>query len=144
MSVLPEKERPAPPKVVVWSLPFRSAERRVFAAAENTVEELNVAVALKAVELLKAAVPEKACAAVHVTELAAVTKPGFVKVIVWLPVAFVSEVRPVPAVLIAVTPVFMTEKTLELVWSWIPVEAFNVIVLVSVPNDATYWVLETR
>ena len=44
MSVLPEKERPAPPKVVVWSLPFRSAERRVFAAAEIDPGVVQVAV----------------------------------------------------------------------------------------------------
>jgi hypothetical protein len=59
--VLPEKESPVPPKVVVWTLPFVSAERRVPVMPVNIVDELKVVVATCVM------------AAVQVTELAAVT-----------------------------------------------------------------------
>ena len=61
------------PVVVATIRPFASTARTVLVRL-RTVEELKVAVELKA------APPVKACAAVHVTEDAAVTKPGFVKV----------------------------------------------------------------
>ena len=50
------------------------------------VEELNVAV------LFRAAPPVKVCKVDHVTELAAVTNPGFTKLIVTEPVAFETEI----------------------------------------------------
>ncbi len=62
------------------SKPFTSCKHCVPVIAAKTVLELNVAVALKFVAALNV------CAAVHVTELAAVTKPGFTKLIVTVPV----------------------------------------------------------
>ena len=67
MSVLPEKERPAPPKVVVCIFPVVSADNKVAVATEKIVELEKVAVALCWVELLNVSTP------VHVTLLAAVT-----------------------------------------------------------------------
>ncbi len=39
VSVLPENVKPVPPKVVVWSLPVVSAERRVLVAIWNMVDD---------------------------------------------------------------------------------------------------------
>ncbi len=85
VSVLPENV--APESVVLCTLPLLSAERSVFVATAKIVDELKVAVELKI------------CAAVHVTDEAEVTKPGFMKFMVTLPVAFVLEVRLFPEVI---------------------------------------------
>ena len=71
------------------------------------------------------------------------TYPGLVNERVTEPVALVRELKGAAEV-IAVTPVFMTEKMLDLVWIWMPVEAFRATVPVRLPREATYWVLETR
>lgn len=80
-SVFPAKLNPIPPNVVVCNLPFASAESKVFVATEKIVELLNVAVLLAVRPALNV------CAAVQVTLEAAVTKPGFTKLIVTVPVA---------------------------------------------------------
>jgi hypothetical protein len=135
VSVLFAKPKPTPPKVVVWSLPVLSAERRVFVAMEKIVEELKVAVALCAVDELKVAVELNVWLAVQVTEEAFVTNPGFVKPRVTEPVAW-STVTPPPPVS-AVTPVFIMEKVLEEVETWMPVEAFREMVPVRLPKEFT-------
>ena len=78
-SVFPEKERPVPPKVVVWRTPDEFAERRVPVAAAKTVLLLKVAVELKV------APPVKVWRFVHAPDEAKVTKPGFVKLTVSAP-----------------------------------------------------------
>jgi hypothetical protein len=108
----------------------------VFVATLKMVEELNVAVALKAVEELKVTGFEKVWLAVQVTEEAAVTNPGFVKLIVTDPVALVFVVSAPPEVS-AVTPVFIMEKVLEEVETWMPVEAFREMVPVRLPKEFT-------
>ena len=73
-------ERPTPPKVVVWSLPVESAESRVFVALLKIVELLKVDV-----ELIVSP-PVKVWPADQVTDEAAVTNPGFTKLMVTAPV----------------------------------------------------------
>ena len=124
----PLNESP-PPKVVVCNCPFTSAERSVFVAIAKTVDELKVAVELNAAPALKA------WSADQITELALVTKPGFVKPRVTEPVPFVT-VTPPPAVRF-VTPVFWTERTLPEVAIWMPVEAFRATVPVRLPREPT-------
>ena len=55
--MLPLKERPTPPKVVVCSLPVVSAESKVFVATEKTVELWKVAVEAKVAPPVKVRAP---------------------------------------------------------------------------------------
>ncbi len=78
----------SPPAYTV-SLPVESVRTREDVTFESTVEELNVAVALKLAAALKV------CAAVHVTEDAAVTNPGVLDQLI-APVEVLKEIGAEP------------------------------------------------
>lgn len=123
-------ERPTPPKVVVWSLPFASAESSVLVALLKTVEELKVAVESNAMP------PVNACNVVQVTLEAAVTKPGFIKLSVTAPVAFEAEIfvpeasEPTP-ITAPVEP--LNDKT-PAFWNWIAPPELAISMPVEVEN----------